>query len=417
MNAASRRPAPSAGVLRKALLASGALALVGAAAYAGYVRSQPANADTGLTTAPVTRGDVQSTVPADGRVVVDTFDLDFGAAGRVSAIEVSEGETVTAGQVLATLDDTKAQAQLAQAKTGLASARAKLASLLDEPREEDVAAKQALVDAAKSSLDRAREALDLVVETSHESTVSPSEIQAKSAAVDAAESQVRVAEANLKAAKVGASAEELAAARAAVDDAAANVRAATASLAEYVIEAPVDGVVVKLELTEGQTTSPGGQTPVISVADIAKPYIEGELDESDASAVRSGMPVEVTIDGLDGMAAEGRIERVSQVAQVDQNGLATFAVIVTLDEQIDGLASGMTVRMQVVTDRAADVLMIPTAAVSRRDGTPVVDVLDDSGTVKATQVSLGKTDGKVVEVTAGLTEGQQVVVGDRGTSR
>jgi len=183
-------------------------------------------------------------------------------------------------------------------------------------------------------------------------------------------------------------------------------------LDDYILRAPADGVVVSVELTEGQTLSAGtGQAPAAVIADISSQRIEGQLDEADAIAVRAGMPVDIIIDGLGGLTAKGHVERVSQVAKVDANGLTTFDIEVALDASVDGLAPGMAVRMQVITDQAADVLTIPTAAVKRSEGKSVVVIVDESGATKGATVELGKTDGKIVEVVSGLSEGQKVAIG------
>ena len=406
----SNRPGSSAA--KTAAIALVILVIVAGAAFAGYTRTVASASDSTLSTVAVARGDVQSSVPADGRVVVREWELGFGATGRVLSVDVSEGESVTAGQVLASLDNSKAAAQVSQAESSLASARARLAGLRGQPIAEEVAAKQAVVDAAISALDRAEEASELLVTQSRESTVSAAELQAKSAAVEAARSQLRIAEANLTAAKVPATASEIDAAEAAVADASAGLLAAENGLEDYLLRAPADGVAVAIELSEGQMLSSGtSQAPAMVIADISEPRIEGELDEVDVTAVRAGMPVDVIVDALGGLSVSGRIERVSEVARVDANELATFAIEVEIDEPVKDLAAGMAVRMQVITDQAASVLTIPTAAVKRSDGNSVVLVVDESGATKSVMVELGKTDGKIVEVVSGLTEGQRVALG------
>jgi HlyD family secretion protein len=411
---AASRPTPSrrVGPAKTAAIAVGVLIVVAGAAFAGYTRAAASSNSVAPSTAVVTRGDVQSSVPADGRIAVDEWSLSFGTAGRVVSVNVSEGETVSAGQVLASLDDTKAKAQVSQARSGLASARAKLATLRDQPIAEEVAAKRAVVDAAESAVDRAERAYALLKAESLEATVAAAELDSKAAAVDAAESQVDIAEANLAAAKVPATSSEIEAAEAAIADASAGLRAAEAGLNDYVLKAADDGVVVSVGLDEGQALSAStGQAPAVVVADVSNPRVEGQLDEADSASVRAGMPVDIIVDGLGGLSVKGRVVRISGVADVDPNGLATFAFTASVDGQVPGLAAGMATRMQVVTDRAAGVLTIPTAAVKRSAGKSVVTVVDKTGATRTQAVGLGKTDGKIVEVVSGLSEGQKVALG------
>lgn len=388
-----------------------AVVLVAGAAYAGYQRTATAAEGAEGATVTVKRGTIQSSVPADGRVVAQQWDLTFGAGGTVDSVAVSDGESVVSGQVLATLSSDKVDAQVKQAKAALASARAKLAAVEEQPRREDVATKAALVDAAESSVRSAQDAYDLLYAQSQESTVSAGELQAKEGALASAKSQLKVAEANLAAAKVPASDSEVAAAKAAVAQAAGGLEAAQSELVDYTLKAPADGVVVSVGVSEGQVIgSSSAQQPAIVVADLSEVQVEGTLDEMDASKAEEGMPAEILIDALDGLTVEGTVDYVAQTADIDQTGLATFLIRVVTGEQVDGLAPGMAVRIQVITDRVEDVLVVPTAAVSRTDGAASVMVVGSDGTAQPVKVELGKTDGKMVEVTSGLEAGQKIAL-------
>jgi macrolide-specific efflux system membrane fusion protein len=394
-----------------AVFSAVAFVLVAGAAYAGYKGTvDSAHADEGAT-AIVKRGTIQSSVPADGRVVTQQWDLSFGSAGTVKSVNVAEGDAVVAGQVLATLFDGKADAQVTQSRAAVAAARAKLQTVREQPRAEDVAAKQALVDAAESGVASAQDAYDLLYRESLESTVAASELQSKKGALTAARSQLEVAKANLTVAKTSASNAEIAAAEAAVAQAGGTLDSAKSGLSDYTLTAPADGVVVSLGVSVGQVLgTSSGQESAVVIADLREVSIEGTLDEMDASAVTAGMPAEILIDALDGEIAKGRVEYVAPTAKVDQNGVAAFTMKVAPDTAVKGLAPGMAVRLQVVTDRVADVLTIPTAAVSRTGGAAKVNVIGPDGSARPVTVVLGKTDGKIVEVTQGLESGQKIAV-------
>lgn len=392
-----------------------ALVLLVGAAFAGYQRTAAAADGADIPSATVVSGTIQSSVPADGRVAVGQWELTFATNGTVEKVLVSEGETVSAGDVLATLNSDKADAQVSQANAAVSAARAKLNGLLDLPRSEDVAAKQALVDAAESGVQSAEESYNLLRAESAESTVSALELQSKRAAVTAAESQLAVAEANLTVAKTPASATDVAAARAALDQAEGGLSAAQSALADTVMKAPGDGVVLTVGVSEGQASasssaSGANQASAIVVAKLDENYIEGTVDESDASAVEVGMPVDILVDALDGRTVSGTVTYVATAAQVDPSGLATFSLRAETDEPVEGLAAGMAVRMQIITDRVSDVLVIPTVAVSRADGNAVVSVIGTDGALTVTTVELGQTDGKMVEVKSGLKEGQKIAL-------
>jgi|GEM_PF-3099863 len=393
-----------------ALVVVGLTLLVGAA-FAGYQRTAAAGNAADVPSATVIRGTIQSSVPADGRAAVGQWELTFAANGTVETVLASEGETVSAGDVLATLNSDKADAQVVQASASVSAARAKLNGLLEPPRSQDVAAKQALVDAAESGVRSAQEAYGLLATESAESTVSPLELQARRAAVASAKSQLSVAEANLTVARAPASSAEVAAARAALDQVQGSLAAARSALADTIIKAPGDGVVLTVGVRAGQASSSGAnQASAIVVAKIDDSYLDGTVDESDASAVRAGMPVDILVDALDGRTVTGKVTYIARTAQVDPSGLATFSIRAVTDDRIDALAAGMSVRMQIITDRVSDVLVIPTLAVGRSGGKAVVNVVAPDGALSVTTVELGRTDGKMVEVTSGLKAGQKIAL-------
>src|ERR1022692_1027796 len=88
------------------------------------------SASTGTErTVTVQRGTVQSSVSASGNVSAATSEsVDFGTSGTITAVDVKAGQTVTAGQVLGTLDPTDAQATLTAAQAALSAAQYTLAS-------------------------------------------------------------------------------------------------------------------------------------------------------------------------------------------------------------------------------------------------------------------------------------------------
>jgi macrolide-specific efflux system membrane fusion protein len=103
--------------------------MVAGSVLAGVSVGGPGQAAAAVRTARVQRGTVVSTVSASGTVSgAETLDLSFGTAGQVSAVYVSPGQVVSAGQALAQLDPATAQANLGTAQANLAAAQANLAA-------------------------------------------------------------------------------------------------------------------------------------------------------------------------------------------------------------------------------------------------------------------------------------------------
>ncbi|MHB1477725.1 MAG: efflux RND transporter periplasmic adaptor subunit [Coriobacteriia bacterium] len=397
---------------QSAAIALVALALVAGSAYYGYAASVGDEAPA-VQTAVVAPGTIQSTVPAEGRIAVESRDLHFAVSGVVADVSVKPGDTVVAGQVLATLSGAKADVQVAQAQAALDSAQAKLDSAQAGPAGTDVAVKQASVDGAAASLASAQEAYNLLYAESLETTVSASELQAKKAAVTNAASALNIAEANLAAARAGATSSDIAAARAGVAQAQASVDAALLGNGDLALVAPSAGTVIEVNIQPGASVSNSGE-PAIIIADLDHLFVEAELDENDYVAVSAGMPVDVLVDALEGESLEGTVTALSRVGQVDANGIVSYALTAELDPAGTRAAAGMTVRLDIITEGVVDVLVIPNEAVRMADGKQVVDVLDENGIVRTVGVTLGMTDGSIVEVIEGLETGQRVVLAGAG---
>jgi HlyD family secretion protein len=215
---------PQVAALLAALLVSGALG------YVTYVRL------TTVTPAPVqtvavTRGALIAGVNGTGTVVADNSSkVGFKGSGRVADVFVKVGDDVTAGQPLAQLDTGDLQAQVQQAQSALTTAEAKLQTVLNGARPEDVAAARAQlaqaqakladmstarpedVAAARAALDQARAKLDGLL------VGRPEDVAAAQAQVDAAVAKLRGMEAQGRAEDVGA-------AQAALDQARAKLNA------------------------------------------------------------------------------------------------------------------------------------------------------------------------------------------------
>lgn len=138
------------------------LALGAAGLIAGGVMSigNPAQAGTVIRTAAVQRGDVQASVSAAGNVATPTaLNLDFTTAGKVTAIDVNAGDHVTAGQVLAKVDDTATKASLQTAQANVVSAQQKLYQLENPITAQQAAANSVGLQQANAAVANAESSL------------------------------------------------------------------------------------------------------------------------------------------------------------------------------------------------------------------------------------------------------------------
>jgi HlyD family secretion protein len=116
--------------------------------------------NSGIQTGVVKRQDLQKTVLTTGTVVSSTdLDLSFQATGVVEAVNVAEGDTVYAGEVLATLDQSNASASLQSAQGSLSQAQANYNKILAAATPQDIAVSQAAVEVASTTLQNAKQDL------------------------------------------------------------------------------------------------------------------------------------------------------------------------------------------------------------------------------------------------------------------
>jgi multidrug efflux pump subunit AcrA (membrane-fusion protein) len=187
--------------LRQGVIAAGVLAVLVLAALGLW---QLLNPPSTVQTAAVRRDTIISSVETNGKLEAQTVaKVGFRNGGRITVIHVQEGETVTAGQVLAELDTADLSRRLDEANVQLQISRLRLQQAEDGPRPEELASAAADLEAATARLNTAQ------------SGGRAQDIAAAQAALDSAN-------ARLAAAQSGATKDQIAAAQAALDEAQAS---------------------------------------------------------------------------------------------------------------------------------------------------------------------------------------------------
>lgn len=189
------------------------------------------------------------------------------------------------------------------------------------------------------------------------------------------------------------------------------------------IRAPLDGVLLRLPLKEGELASAGAELAM--VGDVRELIIEAEVNEDDIGRVRVGQAALVRLAGSVATRVRAKVYEILPDANRVTKGFtirlrfegaqfmarpgAAFAGETLLQEG-GPLYSGLTAELGVVVAEVASVLVFPRAALTANNSVFVVD--EDAGTVTETKVELGLMDFSECEARGGLREGQRVVVGD-----
>ncbi len=327
--------------------------------------------------AEVARGTVQSTLTNSKAGTVEARRRSRIAAeigGRVVEVRHREGARVKAGEPLIRLGEESLRARLEQTKEGVPVAAARL---------EDACLRR----------DRSRRELDRTRRLAEQNVASEDRLDALQYSFDSARVACEAAKAELSQAR-------------------ANLRAAESELSKTVIVAPFDGVVaeVNVEVGEWVTPSPPLLTSpaVIDLIDPTSIYVSAPMDEVDAGAIVTGLPVKVSVDSRPGQSFPGRVARVAPYVLDTEAQNRTLEIEVSIDDPkvAESLLPGTSADAEVILETRADVLRIPTSALLRSEKVLVLE----EGTLIERAVELGLRNWQYAEVKSGLELGETVVV-------
>jgi macrolide-specific efflux system membrane fusion protein len=359
----------------------------GTLAYGSIAPSSGSSSQSTTRLVSASLGSVESTVNATGTLAPATsLDLNFVNAGTLTSVSVKAGDTVTAGQTLAKIDDAAAKANLGTAKANLLAAQAKLAS-----------AQAGTIQSDSQS------------PTQSGGTTATTATTTTTVAATPVVDPVAVAQA-----------------KAALDQAQLTVNDAQKALDATILKAPVAGKIAALNFVVGQKVG-GGGTAASSASTASTSSASGSgsskafatlvdpttmvaavsWPESDAAKISVGQAATVTVASL-GSPVTGTVTALDTTSTVVSN-VVTYAGTVTLDQVPAGLKSGMTATVSVVTASKSGVIAIPSAAITTKGGTSTVNVSQNGQSTSRT-VTIGlKGDGST-EITSGLSAGDQVVM-------
>jgi HlyD family secretion protein len=295
--------------------------------------------------------------------------------GRVSKINVKEGDQVKAGDVLMELDSADYQAAKRAAESQAAAARAR------------AAASRAAVAEVQVQLDREKK---LVAEG-----ISPK------ANAENLTARVASLEANVKAAEA-----DIAAALSAVQSAQVN-------LGYLTIKSPITGEIVSKPPQLGELVGALTLTPLtIEVADMTSLTVETDVPEARLEQVKPKAPCEIVLDAYPSRRFRGEVLEVSPKINRQK---ATVKVKVRFVDPTDGVLPEMAARVSFLT-RALDAtamkeppkLVVPASGLVDRAGVKVVYVVDGDK-VKMVPVTLGAPFGSGFELVSGPAAGTRIV--------
>ncbi len=252
------------------------------------------------------------TGPLQGYVEGDYLRIAAPEAAWIGAVPVAEGTMVKAGQRLFTLDDTAAQAALAEAKAGLAQAEAALADRRLGARAEEIAGLEAQRRQAAAALKLARQDLERQKSLEADNVAARSRLEQAQSTAAQAVARLEQASAQLATARLPARPDQVAAAEAAVAAARAALAQAEWRLSQRHIDSPTDALVDDIVRRPGEWAPAGGV--VVSLLPPGQVKLVLFVPERRRSALTPGGTLAVSCDGCKpGLSA--RITRIAAEAE------------------------------------------------------------------------------------------------------
>ncbi len=353
----------------------------------------------------VSRQPLESVISTNGRVEPELNDQVFSPlATTVKAVYIHDGDTVTAGRLLMTLDDIQARARLAAAESGLTSAKTSLDAALHNGTLEQQQATAAEVTRTKIDRDQAQHDLDALVKLNGVGAASASEVAAARQRLDTANAALEAAETT---ARGRYSPSDVERARAAVADAEAALAAARDVEARTQVRAPASGTVYLLNVRVTDFVEEGKM--LLEMADLKRERVRAYFDEPEIGSLAVGQKIVIKWDARPGQVWHGHIERVP--ATVTQYGTRYVGEVqVTIDDNDGQLLPDTNVTVTVTTSIQADALAIPREALHVQNGKAFVfQVVGEE--LRRTPVTYGTMNINQVAILSGLKAGDWVATG------
>jgi HlyD family secretion protein len=316
----------------------------------------------GLTWWLAKRENVTRELVLHGNVDLRQVQLSFNNSERITAVLVQEGDRVQQGQLLARLDTSRLEPQVAQAEAQAAAQRRIVERLHNGSRPEEIAQARANVESAKADAVNWRlqyERLKSAGEVSGGRAVRQQDVDNAKAALQVAEAKLAVNQKALDLTVAGPRKEEVAEAEARLRANQAQAALLRQQLTDAQLVAPVDAIVRTRILEPGEMSSP--QKPVFSLAITNPKWVRAYVSEPDLGKVRSGMPASIVVDSFPNRRFDAWVGFVSPVAEFTPKSVQTeelrtslvYEVRVFVKDLSDELRLGMPASVYLSPDQSS----------------------------------------------------------------
>src|SRR5262245_27240091 len=417
--------------------------------------------DKGLTvnTEVVTARDLEAVVSASGKIQPKRLvQISADTPGRVVNLAVNEGDRINKDQFLLQIDPKSLRTRVESNTASLGAAQASLGAAQAQMEQ----SRQA-IETARVQLEQAKQSLTQQQDLWRQQLTTREALERAENDVKAAQSALQEREKQLAAqqSQVTAQTSRIAQAR-------ATLESARYDLSKNTISSPIDGIVTRRNIQEGETavigTMNNAGTVLLTLADMSVIQAEVEVDETNIPSVQLGQPAKIIIDALPDKTFKGHVTEIGNspiqaagAAQQNTTNQATnFKVVVILDEKVPDVRPGFTCTADITTATRKEVPAVPIPAVAvrelvydangqvvkeprtdKRRRTPTPETVASAAELKPGQtrketegvfvvrdakaefisIKMGIAGDKYFEVLSGLKPGDQVITGPYNSVR
>lgn len=327
------------------------LLLIGAAA--GWYFQFGRSTDLPINAEAIRQRDLEAVVSASGKVQPKRqVNVSANTMGKVTRLAVEEGQRVKTGQFLLEIDPRSLAGQLQRGEASVAAARSGL-----QQTRTSIEQSRAQLELAKQQLKRQNELWADGLTTRESLERAQNDVKVRETELAAREQEIVTREEQIKQEQ-------------------ASLATTQYNLSQIIINSPMDGIVTRRNIEEGETAVVGTMnnagTVLLTIADMSVVEAEVEVDETDIPTVTLGQKARVTIDAIPDKTFEGTVTEIgnspiqANSAQGTTQRATNFKVVVTLAEPVD-VRPGFTCTAEIITATRTAALAVPIQSLSVRE--------------------------------------------------
>jgi len=289
----------------------------------------------------------QEGIVATGTVEVTKADITPKVSGYLTGLAMKEGDSLTAGQVIARVSRPDLEAQVLRDAAALEKAAVQLTDLQKGPRTQERAEAAANLAAAQSVYEKAKNDYERYQALFESSAISRQQLDVARSAYDVAYNSLVAAQSRQSIIEEGNRPDAIAAQQLEVERSKAILEASKTLAADAVVASPLNGLVLTKNFENGEFVNAG--SPIATIADLNDCWIKIYIPSSQLGLIKVGQAAQIKVDSFPDRIFNGEIKEISQTAEFTPRQSITqrerantvFAVKVKIENSEQILKPGM----------------------------------------------------------------------------